>query len=90
MQKAGFEEVQFRPTIRHHPLEQFGTSVYRYQFVPLVHRAGVPHIRFHDLQHTSATLMLLAGVPVKVVSEMLGHSSISITLDLYAHVLPEM
>jgi integrase len=67
-----------------------GISVYRYQFLPLVHRAGVPYIRFHDLRHTSATLMLLSGVPVKVVSEMLGHSSIAITLDVYAHVLPEM
>jgi integrase len=49
-----------------------------------------PHIRFHDLRHTAATLLLLAGVHPKVVSEMLGHASIAITLDLYSHVLPDM
>lgn len=49
-----------------------------------------PVIRFHDLRHTAATLMLLGGVPVKVVSERLGHASPDITLRLYAHVLPGM
>lgn len=47
-------------------------------------------IRFHDLRHTAATLLLAAGVNVKVVSEMLGHSSVVITLRIYAHVLPHM
>lgn len=46
-------------------------------------------IRVHDLRHTSATLLLLAGTHPKVVSERLGHASISITLDLYSHVLPD-
>ena len=46
--------------------------------------------RFHDLRHTAATLLLASGVNVKVVSEMLGHSSVSITLQIYAHVLPHM
>jgi integrase len=46
--------------------------------------------RFHDLRHTHATDLLHAGVPVKVVSERLGHSSVSTTLDVYAHVLPDM
>jgi len=50
----------------------------------------LPGIRFHDLRHTCATLLLLAGVRPKVVSEMLGHASITITLDLYSHVLPDM
>ncbi len=59
-------------------------------FRPLLERAGLPLIRFHDLRHTAATLMLLQGVHPKVVSEMLGHASISITLDLYSHVLPNM
>jgi integrase len=47
-------------------------------------------VRLHDLRHTAATLMLGAGVPLKVVSETLGHSSIAITADVYAHVTPEL
>ena len=50
----------------------------------------LPHLRFHDLRHSHATLMLLEGVHPKVVSERLGHASIAITLDLYTHVLPSM
>jgi integrase len=52
--------------------------------------ARPPRLRVHDLRHMAATLMLLKGVPAKVVSEMLGHRSIAITLDLYSHVLPDM
>jgi len=51
-------------------------------------RAGLPVIRFHDLRHTHATLLLAAGVPVKVVSERLGHSTVAFTMDVYQHVLP--
>jgi integrase len=57
---------------------------------PVLKAAGLPQIRFHDLRHTCATLALMAGVPVKVVSERLGHASITITLEIYAHVLPTM
>lgn len=67
-----------------------GITVYRHRFLPLLKRAGLPLIRFHHPRHTSATLLLLQGVHPKVVSEMLGHSTVSITLDLYSHVLPEM
>jgi integrase len=62
----------------------------RSSFAPLLKRANLPHIRFHDLRHTAATLALLQKVPVKVVSEMLGHASVAITLDIYSHVLPSM
>lgn len=55
---------------------------------PLLRRAGLPNIRFHDLRHTCATLLLTKGVHPKIVSEMLGHSSIAITLDTYSHVIP--
>ncbi len=53
-------------------------------------RAGLPTIRFHDLRHTAATLMLSRGVHPKMASEMLGHSTIAITLDLYSHVTANM
>ena len=52
--------------------------------------AGLPDIRFHDLRHTAATMLLRQKVNVKVVSEMLGHADISITLRIYAHVIPDM
>jgi integrase len=54
-------------------------------------RAGVRQdLRFHDLPHTCATLLLGEGINAKVVSEMLGHASVTITLNTYAHVLPGM
>ena len=55
---------------------------------PLLGRAGVRDFRFHDLRHTCATLLLTKGVHPKIVSEMLGHSSVSVTLDIYSHVIP--
>jgi integrase len=59
-------------------------------FKQLLVKAGLPPIRFHDLRHTAATLLLERGVMPKTVSEMLGHSSVKITLDLYGHVTPRM
>jgi integrase len=59
-------------------------------FVRLLRRHRLPIIRFHDLRHTSATLALAAGVHPKVVSERLGHSSVTITLDTYSHVVPTL
>lgn len=56
----------------------------------LLQKAGLPDIRFHDLRHSAATLLLSEGVHPKVVQELLGHSTISITLDVYSHVLPSM
>jgi integrase len=60
------------------------------EFDRRVERFDLARIRLHDLRHTWATLALSAGVPAKVVSERLGHSSIAITLDTYSHVLPAM
>jgi len=51
---------------------------------------GLPGVRFHDLRHAHATLLLLQGVHPKIVSERLGHASIGITLDTYSHVLPSL
>ena len=59
-----------------------------HNFTKTIKKAGLPHIRLHDLRHTHATLMLKAGVHPKIVSERLGHANISITLDTYSHVLP--
>ncbi|MCI0677946.1 MAG: site-specific integrase [Actinobacteria bacterium] len=53
-------------------------------------RAGVPRIRLHDIRHTHGTLLIKAGVPVKVVSERLGHANPAFTVDTYQHVLPGM
>jgi integrase len=60
------------------------------RFKPLLKRAGLPPIRFHDLRHSCATLLLSKNVNPKIVSEMLGHATIAITLDTYSHVLPTM
>jgi integrase len=59
-------------------------------FERVVVRIGLPSIRLHDLRHTHASLLLKAGVPVKVVSERLGHATPSFTLDVYGWVLPGM
>ncbi|HSW09429.1 MAG TPA: site-specific integrase [Bacillota bacterium] len=74
---------------------QVGTPVghntlLRWSFYPLMARAGVPRIRFHDLRHTCATLLLAAGEHPKIVQELLGHASVTLTLDTYSHVLPSM
>lgn len=65
-------------------------SVLSRSFRPLLEQAGLPRMRFHDLRHTAATLLLTQGVHAKVVSEMLGHSTIGMTLDIYSHVLPDL
>jgi len=56
----------------------------------LLASAGVRPVRFHDARHTAATLLLSRGVHPKIVSEMLGHSTVAITLDVYSHVTPAM
>jgi integrase len=62
----------------------------RREFCPLLHEAGLPRIRFHDLRHSVATLLFAQRINPKVVSELLGHSDIAITLGLYGHVTPPM
>lgn len=59
-------------------------------FKRLVRQSGLPPIRLHDLRHTHATLLLRAGVPAKVVSERLGHSTPGFTIATYQHVMPGM
>jgi len=66
------------------------SNLTRRSFKPLLETAGLPNIRFHDLRHTAATLMLGEGINPKIVQECLGHSQITLTLDTYSHVLPSM
>jgi integrase len=67
-----------------------GINLLKYWFFPLLKKAGLPRMRFHDLRHTAATLLLSRGINPKVVSEVLGHAQVSITLDVYSHVTPHM
>ena len=65
-------------------------STVHHTFQRILRRAGIKSIRFHDLRHSHATLLLEAGVNPKVVSERLGHSSVAFTLDTYGHVMSGM
>jgi integrase len=60
----------------------------RFKF--LLKKAGLPNIRFHDLRHSAATILLKMGIHPKVVQELLGHNQISMTMDIYSHVMPTM
>ncbi len=80
-----------------HPLRK--SNLLRRSYFPILKRAGLPvpnkqagvqGVRFHDLRHTAATLMLQQGIHPKVVQERLGHAQISLTLDTYSHVVPSM
>lgn len=59
-------------------------------FKRLLHRAGLREMRFHDLRHSFATLLLMQGAAPRVVMEMLGHSQINLTMNTYSHVIPSM
>lgn len=65
-----------------------GTNLTNRHFDPLLRRAGLPKIRFHDLRHTCATIRFVKGQHPKRVQELLGHSSVAITLDIYSHLIP--
>jgi integrase len=66
------------------------SNLMKNSFKPILKRAGLPSVGLYTLRHTCATLLLLANEPAKVVSERLGHSSVTLTLDTYSHVLPAM
>ena len=67
-----------------------GTNLLGRHFKPLLKRADLPAVRLHDLRHTCATILLMAGKHPKFVQEMFGHANISITLDTYSHVIEGM
>ena len=58
-------------------------------FRALLRRAGLPHMRFHDLRHSCASLLAAQGVPARIAMELLGHSDIRLTQNIYTHVLDE-
>jgi integrase len=66
------------------------TNFAYWSFKPMLQRAGLPRIRLHDLRHTCATILLMAGKHPKYVQELLGHARINITLDTYSHVIEGM
>jgi integrase len=59
-------------------------------FARIVKRAGLENVRFHDLRHSFASLMLLRGAKPKVISEALGHASVAFTMDVYSHIIEGM
>lgn len=67
----------------------YGTAVYR-DFLDATDAAGLPRIRFHSLRHTAASLLLAQGTHPRVVMEMLGHSTIALTMNTYSHVIPAL
>ncbi|WP_413785177.1 site-specific integrase [Micromonospora zamorensis] len=67
-----------------HPRNDYRT------FRDIIRRAGLRQVPLHDLRHTAASVLLAQGVPARVVMEILGHSQISLTLNIYAHVTPEV
>jgi len=70
--------------------EPVAPGVLSHAFGRLVARAGLNNVRFHDLRHTFASLMLLRGAKLKVISEALGHSSVAFTMDVYSHIIEGM
>ena len=68
---------------------QIDPRVFSKQFHATLVNAGLPVVRFHDLRHTAASLMIMEGVDIKTVSEVLGHKSIKITADIYGHIADE-
>lgn len=66
----------------------YDSSTVSHTFGKIARKAGLASIRFHDLRHAHASLMLRTGASPKVISERLGHSSIAITMDIYSHIMP--
>jgi integrase len=70
--------------------DYLSTTNLHIDFKRLLQRAELPNIRFHDLRHSAASFLVKLGVHPKVVQEILGHSNISMTMDIYSHIFPSM
>lgn len=86
-QEGGIGSLYLFATANGEPLS--GDVVY-HQFLAAASAAGLPRIRFHSLRHTAAGLLLAQGVHPRVVMEMLGHSTIALTMNTYSHVIPAL
>src|SRR5436190_12395248 len=82
---SGEDELLFTTTGK--PLDR--GNLVRREFKPALRRAGLPQVRFHDLRHTFASLLIAQGEHPKYISEQLGHASVQITLDRYGHLMPQ-
>jgi integrase len=65
-----------------------GDGLYKYFWLPTLRRLGLPHVRLYEARHSAATMLLESGVPMRVVQELWGHSSMTVTADVYSHVTP--
>ena len=68
----------------------YSASTLRKVFRRFLVSIGLPHMRFHDLRHSAVTILLIMGVHPKVVQEILGHSQIAMTREVYSHDLPSL
>ena len=86
----GYKVTEDSPVFIRTTGEPLLPSTVTFGFKKIVRKLGLGDVRFHDLRHTHATVLLLQGVHPKVVQERLGHSKMSTTMDLYSHVMPSM
>jgi integrase len=83
-----WSDLQRKTDCLGHPLQM--NNLGQREFTQIIKAAGVRPIKFHGLRHTCATLLLQARTPIHVVSERLGDSKVAMTMEVYAHVLPDM
>ena len=84
--QLGLDDLVF-PSIEREPMNP---CVLTHNFTRIAKQAGLENVRFHDLRHTFASLMLLRGAKPKVISEALGHASVAFTMDTYSHIIEGM
>jgi integrase len=78
----------FAPSSSGDPLHR--STLYKQGYLPAIRRSGVPRIRFHNLRHTYASLLIAQGEQPKYIQEQMGHSSIKVTFDVYGHLMEKV